>query len=297
MTPVLRDGYRRARLLTRAHARSFHAASIWLDATRRRSAMALYAFCRRLDDLVDEPDAGDASRIARRLGEARFVLRALGAGRTPLLAPSPWHPHELAALGDTIARHRIPIEPLLALVDGVEMDVVKTRYATFAELELYCHRVAGTVGLTLVPVLGYDDPVALSHAADLGRAMQLTNILRDIGEDLARGRLYLPLDELRAAGIEESDLEAGRVDDRFRAFMCGQIARARACYARAVPGIRHLTGYRARLAVALMAALYQDILRVIERQGYDVFGRRASVSGRRKVALAAATMWTGRFAA
>jgi 15-cis-phytoene synthase len=297
MTPVLRDGYRRARLLTRAHARSFHAASIWLDATRRRSAMALYAFCRRLDDLVDEPDAGDASRIARRLGEARFVLRALGAGRTPLLARAPWHPHELAALGDTIARHRIPIEPLLALVDGVEMDVVKTRYATFAELELYCHRVAGTVGLTLAPVLGYDDPVALSHAADLGRAMQLTNILRDIGEDLARGRLYLPLDELRAAGIEESDLEAGRVDDRFRAFMCGQIARARACYARAVPGIRHLTGYRARLAVALMATLYQDILRVIERQGYDVFGRRASVSGRRKVALAAATMWTGRFAA
>ena len=236
MTPVLRDGYRRARLLTRAHARSFHAASIWLDATRRRSAMALYAFCRRLDDLVDEPDAGDASRIAGRLGEARCLLRALGAGRPPLLAPAPWHPHELAALGDTIARHRIPIEPLLALVDGVEMDLVKTRYATFAELHLYCHRVAGTVGLALAPVLGYDDPVALSHAADLGRAMQLTNILRDIGEDLARGRLYLPLDELRAAGIEESDLEAGRVDDRFRAFMCAQIARARACYARAVPG-------------------------------------------------------------
>jgi len=294
VTPAVGDGYRRARLLTRAHARSFHAASIFLDATRRRSATALYAFCRRLDDLVDESDGRDAGGIVDRLDEARWLLHTVGEGRSQPLVPAPWHPDEIAALGNTIARHRIPIAPLLELVDGVEMDLVKTRYASFTELDLYCHRVAGTVGLMLAPVLGYDDPAALRYAADLGRAMQLTNILRDVGEDLGRGRIYLPLDELRAAGLDERDLRAQRVDERFRSLMRTQIARARACYASAVCGIPLLHGTRARLAVGLMAALYRDILRSIEQQGYDVFRRRARVSRRRKLALAAALAWRAR---
>ncbi len=297
MTAALRDGHRRCRGVTRAHARSFFAAAFCLDAERRRSAMALYAFCRRLDDLVDEPEGSDRSTVGLRLDRMRRVVRALGGGRTSPVASAPWHPHELAALRDTIARHRIPVEPLLTLVDGVEMDLVKTRYASFAELDLYCHRVAGTVGLMLAPVLGYGDPAALRYADELGRAMQLTNILRDIGEDLARGRLYLPLDELRAAGLEEGDLHAGRVDDRFRAFMRAQIARARAGYARALPGIPHLAGARARLAVGLMAVFYRDILRVITERDYDVFRRRAVVPGRRKLALAAATVWRWKRAA
>jgi phytoene synthase len=296
MTPELLDGYRRCRRVTRAHARSFYAAAFCLDPIRRRSAMALYAFCRRLDDLVDEPGRADPRAIAARLHEARRVVRALCAGRVAPIAPAPWHPHELAALGDAIARHRIPVEPLLALVAGVEMDLVKTRYACFAELDAYCHLVAGTVGAMLAPVLGDGDPAALRFADALGRAMQLTNILRDVGEDLARGRLYLPADELAAAGIGEADLRAGRVDDRFRAFMRGQIARARAGYDRALPGMRHLTG-RSRLAVALMAVFYRDILRVIEERDYDVFRRRAVVPRRRKLALAAATVWSRRDAA
>ena len=296
MTAELQDGYRRCQQITRAHARSFYAAAFCLDPVRRRSAMALYAFCRRLDDLVDEPGRQEPRAIAARLHEARRVVRTLGAGETVPIALAPWHPHELAALGDTIARHGIRAEPLLALVAGVEMDLVKTRYASFTELDAYCHLVAGAVGLLLVPVLGDGDPAALPYADALGRAMQLTNILRDVGEDLARDRIYLPLDELAAAGIGESDLRAGRVDGRFRAFMRAQLTRARAGYERARPGMRHLAG-RSRLAVALMAVFYRDILRVIEERDYDVFRVRAVVPGRRKLALAAATMWRGRDAA
>jgi phytoene synthase len=297
MSATLRDGHRRCRRVTRAHGRSFFAAAFCLDPVRRRSAMALYAFCRRVDDLVDEPDGSSRAAIAERLENARRVVRALGTRRTAPDASGPWHPHELLALEDAIARHRIPVEPLLALIDGVEMDLVKTRYASFAELDLYCHRVAGTVGLLLVPVLGYADRAALPRADELGRAMQLTNILRDVGEDLARGRLYLPVDELRAAGIAEADLLPGRVDDRFRAFMRTQISRARDGYTRALPGIRHLASARARLAVVLMAVFYRDILRVIEERDYDVFHGRAVVSGRRKLMLAASMLWPGRHAA
>jgi phytoene synthase len=296
VTADVQDGYLRCRRIARAHARSFYAAAFCLDPVRRRAAMALYAFCRRLDDLVDEPGRQDARAIAARLHETRRFVRALGSGRTAPVALAPWHPHELAALGDAIARHGVPLEPLLALVAGVEMDLVKTRYASFAELDTYCHLVAGTVGMMLVPVLGNGDPAALPYADALGRAMQLTNILRDVAEDLARDRLYLPLDELAAAGIGEDDLRAGRVDARFRAFMHAQIARARAGYERALPGIRHLAG-RSRLAVALMAVFYRDILRVIEERDCDVFRARAVVPGRRKLALAAATVWRGRDAA
>jgi len=285
-----REGYRRAHALTRAHAKSFHFASWALGGARRRGALALYAFCRRLDDLVDEPQAG--ADLTARLARARMLVAAVH-GAAPIGdadVPPPFHPAEVAALRDTVRRFAIPEAPFQDLVSGVEMDLTVTRYPDRAALDLYCYRVAGTVGLMMVPLLGYDDAAALGPAADLGRAMQLTNILRDVGEDLGRGRIYLPQDELAAAGITEAQLHAGRVDERWVGFMRGQVARARALYARAVCGIPLLHGARSRLTVRLMAAVYGDILRVIEAQGCDVFRRRAVVPGRRKLVLAAGAL-------
>ncbi|MCW5892842.1 MAG: phytoene/squalene synthase family protein [bacterium] len=285
---LVRDGYRRAHALTRTHAKSFHFASWALGGARRRGALALYAFCRRLDDLVDEPSAPPAALVPR-LEAARALVRAVcgpGAGAVP----APFDVAETAALRDTIRRFAIPEAPLQDLIDGVAMDLTVHRYATAAALDRYCYLVAGTVGLMMAPLLGYRDPAALAPAAALGHAMQLTNILRDVGEDLARDRIYLPQADLAAAGLSEADLRAGRVDARFRACMQAQVARARALYAEARRGIPLLDGARSRLTVRLMAAVYGDILRAIEAQDYDVFRRRAVVSGGRKLVLAAAAL-------
>jgi len=287
---LVRQGYRRARAVTRRHARSFSLASLLLFGARRRAAFALYAFCRRLDDLVDGEDGGDA--LPQRLSRARALIASLYRDARAGTAPpdDAWDLAELAALRDTIARFGVPEQPLQDLVSGMEMDVAGHRYATFADLELYCSRVAGTVGLLLCPVLGTSDPRAPGAAADLGRAMQLTNILRDVPEDLARGRVYLPEDELAAFGLAREDLMARTVDDRWRAFMASQIARARVYYARAAAGVRWLTGPGTQRMVKLMGALYGGILDDIEARGYDVFSARAHVPLATKLRTVVATL-------
>ncbi|RPH68676.1 MAG: phytoene/squalene synthase family protein [Myxococcaceae bacterium] len=292
MNALVRQGYRTARAVTRHHARSFSLASLLLFGARRRAAFALYAFCRRLDDLVDQGGDGEQT-LFHRLARARALIgglylelpRLADPTRGPVQARAVAHPTEgawdaaeLAALRDTIRRYGIPEQPFQDLVSGMEMDVAGHRYASFADLELYCYRVAGTVGLLLCPVLGTSDARAATAAADLGRAMQLTNILRDVREDLARGRVYLPEDELVAFGLSREDLAQGVVDDRWRAFMRWQIARARAYYARAAAGVGWLTGFGAQRMVKLMGALYGGILADIEARGYDVFSARAHVT-------------------
>jgi len=282
----VREGYRRARVLTRSHARTFHFASWALGGPRRRAALALYAFCRRLDDLVDGPDAAAHDDLPARLARAHALVSAACARRWPdAVVPAPFDADETAALRDAVRRFAIPEAPFHDLIAGCEMDLTVRRYADFAALDLYCYRVAGTVGLLMTPILGYTDAAALAPAADLGRAMQLTNILRDVAEDLDRDRIYLPQDELAAAGIDEARLRAGAVDERWRRFMHAQVARARACYRRGAAGIPLLATFRSRLTVALMATVYGDILRALERQDLDPFAGRARVSGRRKLAL------------
>jgi phytoene synthase len=203
---------------------------------------------------------------------------------------SPWDAGEFAALKHCIREYRIPEQPFQDLISGMEMDLTKDRYATFSELELYCYRVAGVVGLMMTRVLGCSDERALEPAADLGRGMQLTNILRDVREDLERGRVYLPAEELRAFGLTEEDLRRGVVDERWRDFMRFQVHRARAYYARAATGVKYLTGFGSQRMVRLMGAIYGDILQEIEARDYDVFSTRAYVPGKRKLALAAAAM-------
>ncbi|MCE9672188.1 phytoene/squalene synthase family protein [Myxococcus stipitatus] len=305
---LVRRGYWLAKRVTRHHAKSFFFASYLLFGQRRRSAFALYAFCRRLDDLVDDTSEA-AGALSVRLAKARRMVaelyvpmpelasRELGppAGRlTGEAARSPWDAGEFAALEHTVRHYRIPEQPFQDLISGMEMDLTKHRYQTWAELDLYCYRVAGVVGLMLTPVLGFSDEAASRPAADLGRAMQLTNILRDVREDLERGRVYLPAEELAAFGLSEEDLRRGQVDARWREFMRFQVARSRAYYAKAAAGVRYLTGFGSQRMVRLMGAIYGDILRDIEARGYDVFSARAHVPTRRKLELAGAAFFRPR---
>ncbi len=301
-------GYKQAEQVCRHHAKSFYFASFMLFGMRRKAAFALYAFCRRLDDMVDVADGasqgavpeGLAERLARarrRVADVYCELPELADPRMP--PPSeragggddgPWDPAEFAALVDCIRRYHIPEQPMQELISGMEMDLTKRRYESWEELELYCYRVAGVVGLMMAPMLGCKEAWALGPAADLGRAMQLTNILRDVQEDLERDRIYLPADELRSFGLGEEDLRRGVVDDRWRAFMRYQIERARAYYARAATGVPALGGFGCQRMVKLMGGTYGDILRVIEERDYDVFSGRAFVPARRKLVLATATL-------
>jgi phytoene synthase len=180
------------------------------------------------------------------------------------------------AWADVQARYGIPHGYADQLIDGIARDLLQNRYATFAELTEYCYGVASTVGLMVMHIVGFQGYAALPYAIKLGVALQLTNILRDVGEDWRAGRLYLPLDELAAFGLTEADVAAGRVDDRWRAFMRFQIERTRAFYQEAEPGLAFLAP-DGRFAIGAAATLYRAILENIEAHDYDVFHRRAHV--------------------
>jgi phytoene synthase len=285
---LLAEGYESARRVTRHHAKSFYFSSAVLFGVRRRGAFALYAFCRRLDDLIDESTEADR---AQALEAARDMVRALfERGEVKPLAP--WPASELHALLDTTRRFGVPLTPFLELIDGMEMDLTKSRYATSAELDLYCYRVAGVVGLMMAPLLGTTDPRALQHAADLGRAMQLTNILRDVQEDLGRGRLYLPQDELAREGVTEAELRAGTLTPGLERLLRAQVQRARALYASAARGVPFLRGFGSMRVVRLMGRIYGGILDVLEARGLDVFAGRASVSTAGKLKALLAVLFT-----
>ena len=257
----------RARLATARGSKSFYFATRFFPRDVAEAAWSVYWFCRTTDDMVDEADAPpDLDQWRLRLRQA---LDGRGAGD-----------EVLDGFAATVRRFSIPPRYAFELIDGVEMDLVRRRYETFEELRLYCYRVASTVGLMMMHVTGFDgDP--RRQANDLGIAMQLTNILRDVGEDLRRGRLYLPQDELARFGVGEEDLAAGRRTEAFRRLMDFQIARARSFYESGRSGLPYLHS-RGRFAVDLAARIYARILDRIEASGYDVFSRRAVVPRREK---------------
>jgi phytoene synthase len=260
---LLEEAYRHSEALTAQHSRSFYMASALLARPARRAVRALYAFCRTADDIVD--DSGDDA------GELLQSWRQLAMD---------WHPprNDLVAVAwaDARARYRVPIRYVEQLFEGVASDLDKVRYRAFDELAVYCYGVASTVGLMSMHIIGYESQQAIRYAVRLGVALQLTNILRDIAEDWRRGRLYLPQEELKAFQLEEQDIAAAQLDDRWRDFMRFQIGRARAIYDQAMPGIRWLTP-EGRFAVSAAAAFYRAILNDIEAHDYDVFTRRAYV--------------------
>jgi 15-cis-phytoene synthase len=265
--------------ITYAHSRTFFLASAWLPPEKRRAARALYAFCRVTDDLVDEAD-----------GEADEQLAALETWRGQALASCRIDDDVCIAWADARIRFQIPRGYSEQLIAGVARDIGQTRYGTFTELTEYAYAVASTVGLMAMHIIGYDDEAAIPYAIRLGVALQLTNILRDVGEDYARGRIYLPQDELAAFRIDEAQIAAGRVDDNWRAFMRFQIARNRRLYESARPGIAMLSR-DGRLAITAAADLYRDILVDVERNDYNAFTRRASLSTREKLARMPRIWW------
>jgi phytoene synthase len=277
----LQQAYAHCQDVTREHSRTFYMASGLLSVAQRKAIRALYAFCRVSDNLVDEVQ-GERSALIQ-----EWQYRALAA-RPPIDDPV------ALAWADTRARYNIPRQYAEQLLAGVSRDLTQTRYETFAELADYCYAVASTVGLMTMHIVGYSSKEAIPYAVKLGVALQLTNILRDVAEDWQNGRLYLPQDELAAFGLNETDIQEGRVNDRWREFMRFQIARARRLYGEALPGIAML-GKGGRLAIAAAAELYQGILDEIEANDYDVFSRRVQVSDWDKLLRLPGIWWRVRF--
>jgi len=265
--------------MTRHHAKTFYFASHVLAAQKRADAYAVYAFCRYVDDQIDlAPD--EAARL-RAFADLSHLLHSAylpeDAGHSGL----PW----LRAFRETIHRRAIPANYFEDLLTGVEMDTGHVRLQTWEELDRYCYHVAGVVGLIMVHVMTEPAPELLKPARDLGTAMQLTNILRDIAEDWQRDRLYLPADELEKFGLTADDIAQQRRGDSFRAMMRFQIGRARAYYSYGEEGIPGLPNDGSRFCARLMSTIYAGILDEIERADYDVYRGRARVSFPRKLWL------------
>jgi phytoene synthase len=273
--PELRAAYGICREITRVASKTFYLASLFLNPERRRAVWAVYAFCRTADDVVDRT-AAPAERLAALDSLERKLLDSQsGAATEPIFL----------AYADASQRFEIPLAPALALLRGARMDVTVRRYETYEKLCEYCYLVASTVGLLVSPILGYAAPAALEYGITLGRAMQLTNILRDVGEDALMGRIYLPSEDLARFGYDESGIFEGLVDERFAALMRFQIERVRGLYAEAEPGIALLSP-DSRYTVRLALSLYSRILRAIELNRYDVFTKRAYVPLRSKILTA-----------
>ncbi len=259
--------WRRCSEIASAHGRTFFLASRFLPPDRRRAVHAVYAYCRIADDIADRtPDRAEAAI-------------ALDAWERQLDEPTDPVAVAFAVVRD---RYGVPVEAARDLVAGVRMDLSPGTYATWDDLRVYCYRVAGTVGLMVAPLLGCRDDDALPHAVNLGIAMQLTNILRDVGEDARDGRLYLPLDDLAAFGCDADAIRAGSTCDGFTDLVAFEIARARALYADARQGFPALSP-SGRLAAVAGCELYAAILNRIEDMHYDVFSARARVSRARKL--------------
>ena len=276
----LDKAYEACRQETAEWAKTFYLGTLLMPMAKRRAIWAIYVWCRRTDELMDSPEAQmrPVVELAERLDAWEQRTRALFAGQV--------RDGLDLVMANTLELYPQPLQPYLDMIQGMRMDLTKHRYSTFAELELYCYRVAGTVGLMTQEVMGVDPaytsapwserPDTSKAAVALGIANQLTNILRDVGEDRGRGRIYLPLDELERFGYSESDLMAGVVNDNWRALMRFQLERARAWFARSEAGVRWLAP-DARWPVWASLRLYRGILDVIEQHGYDVFTKRAYV--------------------
>ena len=276
MRDDLTAAYDHCQALTKREAKNFYYGFMLLPARQRRAIYAAYAFARECDDIVD---AGLPPE------EASLRLAAYRESLDRCLEGHPQGP-VLVALRDAIERYRIPHEYFYRLIEGVETDLTVRRYANFEELKRYCYLVASVVGLISISIFGYrGGEQARRHAADLGIALQLTNILRDVQEDLQRDRIYLPLDELARFGYAEDDLREGVANDAFRRLMAFQTERARHYFESGRRLLPYLSR-RARACVGVMAGIYSTILDDIQREPETVLQRRVSLSAGQKLALA-----------
>ncbi len=271
----LEAAYCKTESIIRQHSKSFHLATRWLPPAERRAIRALYAFCRATDNLVDDPELRD-----------RITLedwRALVNGSSAVQQAHP----VLRAWIDTRTRYGVPPVYGDELINGCEMDLMHSRYSTFNELEYYCYCVASTVGLMALPILGMAPGIPYKrvqpYAIKLGIALQLTNILRDVGEDAREhGRIYLPLEDMARFGVNDTDITSGRLTRPMISLLQYEHERTDCLYQEALPGIA-LLAPKARFAVAVAAEMYRGILDKIRANGYDVFSRRAILTKAEKL--------------
>lgn len=265
-----------------ASGSSFYYSFLFLPEEKRRAITALYAFCREVDDAVDE--CSDPALAHTKLAWWRREVGAIYQG-------TPQHP-VARALASMLPRFRLSQQHLNEIIDGMEMDLHNTRYPTFDALKEYCHRVAGVVGLLSAEIFGYRDPRTLEYAADLGLAFQLTNIIRDVGEDARRDRIYLPLDELEGYGVSTANITSGRESDSLRRLMEFQIERAFSVYQQAFDKLPAVDRAAQRPGI-VMAAIYQALLEEIRADGCRVLQQRVALTPVRKLWIAWRTWLKG----
>ncbi len=276
------EAYDHCERITRYHSRTFFVASGLMPTEKKTATRALYAFCRITDDIVD-----NASSESERLEKLEQWQQAVMDSGTSVdgLAELAW--------ADTQVRFNIPHGYAQQLIDGVSQDFAKSRYDTFAELAEYSYGVASTVGLMAMHITGFSGQQAIPYAIKLGVALQMTNILRDVAEDWARGRIYLPQDELREFGLSDATIADGIVTEAWRDFMRFQIARVHRLYDEALPGVQMLDS-DGRFAIGAAAGLYRAILDDIEVHDYDVFSRRAHIGMLGKLSRLPRIWWESR---
>ncbi|CAM8896544.1 unnamed protein product [Rhodiola kirilowii] len=276
---LLNEAYDRCGEVCAEYAKTFYLGTLLMTPERRKAVWAIYVWCRRTDELVDGPNASHITPKALDRWEKRL---------TDLFEGRPYDMYD-AALSDTVSKYPVDIQPFKDMIEGMRLDLKKSRYQTFDELYLYCYYVAGTVGLMSVPVMGIapeskaSTETVYNAALALGIANQLTNILRDVGEDARRGRIYLPQDELAKAGLSDEDIFRGQVTEKWRNFMKGQIKRARMFFDKAEKGVSELSA-ASRWPVWASLLLYKQILDAIEANDYDNFSKRAYVGKVKKFA-------------
>lgn len=277
---ALEADYARCAEITRRASSNFYYAFMLLPNERRRALYAVYAFCRFIDDIADDETAKEPGRM---LAMWREELDRVYAG-TPERAIS-------RALAENVRRYNIPRLHLEEIINGVEMDLTRRRYDTFAELSLYCRRVASAVGLICIEIFGYRNPATRLYAERLGIAFQLTNIIRDVREDAGRGRIYIPLEDLARFGVSEEDILNSAYTAEFRALMEFEADRARRYYREAEEAMPR-EDRPAMLAAEGMRLIYAALLERIARSGYRVFDRRLSLSATHKLYLVGRA-WAG----
>jgi phytoene synthase len=281
--PQVDSAYEYCREVSWKHAKTFYFATHFLPAPKRRAVHAVYALCRYVDDIVDHCE----DKLSRKSLTKDKIILLINKWRTDIescyagaLIDHPimiaWH--------DTLKKYHIPKNLPLELIDGVCMDLKQNRYETFDDLYTYCYKVASVVGLMTSEIFGYTSEESLKHAVELGIAMQLTNILRDVGEDAQKGRIYLPLEDLKKFNLTEADVLNCVISENFINLMKFEIERARHYYNESEKGIAMLT-QDSRLAVKVSHDNYSRILQRIEEINYDVFKQRAFVSNTKKIAL------------
>ena len=276
----LEAAYEACRKETAHWAKTFYLGTMLLPPSKRKAIWAIYVWCRRTDELMDSPEAQNKpiNELSDRLDLWEEKTKGIFSGQLS---------DDLdAVMADTIERFPQEIKPYLDMIEGQRMDLTNHRYQTFEDLELYCYRVAGTVGLMTQTVIGVDSlytsgkkgssPDTSKAAIALGIANQLTNILRDVGEDRGRGRIYLPLEDLKRFSYSEEDLMAGRINRNWKNLMEFQLSRAREWFAKSEEGVRWLSA-DARWPIWTSLRLYRGILDSIEKLDYDVFNNRAYV--------------------